>query len=197
MAQPVADIVPRVRRAIEGPKALPTGDPDYLSDIQVESLTADAIGDLILYTAGQWPHTLSKGAEEGVTGLYHYDVDPALEVPEEGLVAAQAALTFYFHAFKDAKVSEDMSNEGQSWSYTLSANVLRDQFKLLRDQRDQALAAVKALHPVMARAASLFHVLDRQTDMVLSGFDRNGGLGGGIELDAGSSWPGPLNSVRG
>jgi hypothetical protein len=197
VAQEVAEIVPRVRRGIEGPRPLGDADPERLDDIMVEQAAADAIGDLILYTAGQWPHTLLKGAEEGSTGMFHFSVDPALAIEEESLVAAQAALTFFFHDFRDKKVSEDMSNEGQSWSYSMSANTLRDQFKLLRDQRDLALAALKAVHPVLARAASLFHVLDRQVDAIMSGYDRKGGLGGGFELDPGTAWPGPLNDSRG
>jgi hypothetical protein len=197
VAQDVAEIVPRVRRAIEGPRPLDGADPTRLTDEMVEASAADAIGDLILYTAGRWPHQLAIESTDPGTGMSHYSVDPPLAVEEESLVAAQAALTFFFHDFRDKKVSEDQANEGQSWSYTLSANTLRDQFKLLRDQRDLALEAMKELHPVLARAASLFHVLDRQVDAIMSGYDRKGGLGGGFELDPGTAWPGPLNDSRG
>lgn len=187
MPQDVVELAPRVRRAIEGPKPLAATDPDYLTDEQVGTLAADAIGDLILYTVGRWPHKLIGSNGPPAT---EWEVDPGLdtEAGEDSLVAAQAALNFYFHDFREKKTSEDMANEGQSWSYTLSARMLQDQFKMLRDQRDMALQSLEGKYPVMARAASLYHMLDRQTDAILQAYtgrtsDVEGGLGGGFEGD--------------
>jgi hypothetical protein len=129
--------------------------------------------------------------------MFHFSVDPALAVEEESLVAAQAALTFFFHDFKDKKVSEDMSERGAVVELQpLREHAARPVQAPPRPARPGAGGALKELHPVLARAASLFHVLDRQVDAIMSGYDRKGGLGGGFELDAGTAWPGPLNDSR-
>lgn len=185
-AQDVADLIPRVRRALEGPVEL-TG-PDRLTDAQVEALAADAVADIILLTVGAWPHTLEVTAPDPDTGHpLHYAVTPELTLPEESVIAAQAAITYFFHQVKNLKVSETITNEGQSWDYQLSANLLRDQVKLLQMQRDESLKALIRTHPALARYASILNVRDRVGAALLEPW-ANGGLGGGQYLDAQPAW---------
>jgi hypothetical protein len=173
-AQDVADLVPRVRRAIEGPAGVETG---ALSDEQVEALTADCIADIILLTSGQWGKTLEpKDPDEKPT--VHWTVDPALTVPEESLVASQAALTYFFHQYKDAKTTERITVEGREWEWGASAQLMRDYMKLLQEQRDEALAAAQAANPVMARYASILAVRDRLAAAQLEPWTTPGGEGG-------------------
>lgn len=180
-AQDVRELIPRVRRAIEGPVS--PAQADALSDSQVEALAADAIADVILLTVGQWPHTLEVSERDVDTQVpLHWSITDELSLPEESMIAAQAALTFFFHEFRDRKVSEHLENEGQVWEYTLSANMLRDQIKLLIDTRDAALSSLKADHPVLARYASILHVRDRVGAALLEPWTFGGlGLGGGQE----------------
>lgn len=174
-AQDVAELIPRVRRAIEGPAGLTTG---ALQDAQVEALAADCIADIILLTGGQWEHTLVREVDGGGES---YTVDPPLELDEESMVAAQAALTYFFHQYKDAKTSERVKNEAQEWEYSSSAQLMRDYMKVLVDMRDKALAALLRTTPVLARYASILQVRDRVASAVLEPWV-GGGLGGGIEL---------------
>lgn len=178
-AQDVAEITPRVRRAVEGPTPVPSG---ALTDAQLLALTADAIADVILLTNGQWGHQLIVTSRNATTNAPEgWSVDPGLEPEEESMIAAQAAITYYFHVFKDKKVSERIKNEGQEWEYGLSANLLRDMMASLKEQRDAALGSLLAAHPVLARYASILEVRDRVAAAVLEPWAR-GGLGGGIEL---------------
>lgn len=179
-AQDVADLIPRVRRAIEGPDSLnpplqPLGDP------QIEALAADCIADIILLTGGEWGHTLERVPDESSDGVEDYYVDPPLSLEEESLIAAQAALTYFFHQYKDAKVSERVVNEAQAWEWERSSTLLRDYLKLLVDTRNQALTALKATHPVLARAASILVVRDRVAAAYLEPWTGEG-LGGGYQL---------------
>lgn len=177
--QDVAELTPRVRRAVEGPIPLVTG---ALDDDQILALTADAIADVILFAAGQWEHTLLVTTRDPDTNFpTGWAVDPGLTPEEESLIAAQAALTYYFHAFKEMKLSERIRNEGQEWEYTISANLLRDAWKALKDQRDMALAALTRSNPVFARYSSILHVRDSLAAAYLEPWVQ-GGLGGGIEL---------------
>lgn len=177
--QDVAELTPRVRRALEGPVPLIVG---ALTDDQILALTADAIADVILFTSGQWDHSLIVTSRDGTTNYPDgWAVDPELSSAEESMIAAQAALTYFFHGFKDQKVSERIRNEGQEWEYTMSANLLRDWITMLKEQRDMALATLKATSPVLARYASILQVRDSLASAYLEPWV-GGGLGGGIEL---------------
>ncbi len=178
--QNVAELTPRVRRALEGPVPLLVG---ALTDDQILALTADAIADVILFTSGQWDHELIVTSREAGTNYPDgWAVDPELSSAEESMIAAQAALTHFFHGFKEMKVSERIRNEGQEWEYTLSANLLRDWIAMLIAQRDRALDTLRATNPVLARYASILQVRDSLASAYLEPWVAGGGLGGGIEL---------------
>lgn len=182
--QDVRELVPRVRRAIEGP--VPA---NALTDDQVEAAAADAIADIILLTVGLWPHTLTVTERETVGDIEapkHWGVEPELSLEEESVVAAQAAITYFFHQVRDLKSTERIVNEGTTWEYTLSANVVRDQIKLLQAQRDAALNALKAVNPALARYASILQVRDALGAALLEPWTGGGYLGGGQER--GATW---------
>jgi hypothetical protein len=176
MAQDVREIIPRVRRALEGPVPLVTG---ALTDDQLLAVTADAIADVILFTHGEWGHTLT------VAGLTsddppvpnEWEVDPALSPEDESIVAYQAAITYTFQTFKNLKTSERIKNEGQEWEYTTSATVMRDFLKALMQLRDEALS--QSHSPVMARYASILAVRDAAASYALEPWVPGSGLGGG------------------
>jgi hypothetical protein len=175
-AQDVRELIPRVQRAVYGPDVPTSG---ALSEAQLAAMAADAIADVILMTTGQWGHTLDVTARDATSNFpTEWAVDPALSLEEESVIAAQAALTYFFHTVKSQKVSERIVHEGREWEYTISANVLRDQIKLLIDQRNMALDALKFSNPVMARYASILHVRDALGAAMLEPW-RDGGLGGG------------------
>ncbi len=178
--QDVAELLPRVRRAVEGPVPLPPGAA--LTDDQLLAITADAIADVILFTSGRWAHSLVVTQRAPVTNVpTGWAVDPGLSSEEESMIAAQAALTYYFHIFKDQKISERIRNEGQEWEYTMSATLLRDQMAMLMAQRDMALEALNRDSPILARYASFLQVRDKVAAAHLEPWVA-GGLGGGIEL---------------
>lgn len=162
-AEDIRELIPRVRRAVEGPAADMDGlGPGALTDNQVLALVADSISDVILLTAGEWGHTLAiSGRSDGETGFpTEWTVTPALSLGEEAMVAAQAALTAFYHTVRDKKTSERITNEGVEWEWSKSANTLLEQLRALRDQRDAALAALIRAHPALARYASFLEVRD-------------------------------------
>lgn len=174
-AQDVAEIVPRVRRAIEGPT------PDAgVSDDTFVPVAADAIGDLILVTAGTWPHTLDvTQRSNGATGVpEQWSVSPGLSATEEGLVAMQAALNYAVTWLRDMKVSERIVNEGQQWEWTKSATALRDWLKLVTEQRNAALEALEQTYPVMVRVRSFLAIRDAAASRMLEPWLAGGGNGG-------------------
>lgn len=156
--QDVRELVPRVRRAIEGPVPLDSG---ALTDDQVEALAADCIADIILLTEGTWGHTLSVSELDPDTNFpLHYTVEPELMLPEQSVVATQAAVQYFVFSTKDVKTVERIRNESREWEYQRSPNILRDFLKALIEQRDAAIDAIKALDPPLARYASFLAVRD-------------------------------------
>lgn len=161
--QDVAELVPRVRRALEGP--LPVSSA--LTDSQVKAAAADAVADLILLTNGEWGHTLAVTERADDTNYpEEWAVDPGLSPDEESLVAWQAAISSVGVILRDSKVSETIRNEAQEWSWEKSASGMRDWLKFLIDQRDAALRTAALTAPVFARVASILHARDPGAEMI-------------------------------
>lgn len=129
-------LVPRVRRALDV-------TPEQLADDDAKDLVADAIADIILYSGGLFGKDLLITSRDEADAPSEYATSDELTLPEGSLVATQAALNWFFHRFNEATVSERIGDESVVWERTRSARLLQDQFKLLVDQRDAAIEAVK------------------------------------------------------
>jgi hypothetical protein len=176
-AQDVRELIPRVRRAIEGPVPLSSG---ALSDAQVEALAADCIADIILLTEGLWGHELAVSEVDDTTGYpEHWTVDPGLSLPEESLVAAQAAVQYFIYTVKEGKTSERIKNESREWEWQKSPTLLKDWFAELVKARDAALETVTATNPPMARYASILAVREPFIASLIEPWSPDGmGMGG-------------------
>lgn len=179
-------LVPRIRRAVEG-----AGAPAVLVDDAVKDLAADAIAAVILYSGSVFGKQLVVTSTDVDTGApSEYATSEPLTLEEGTVIAAQAALDFFFHRFAETKMSERIADEAQQWEYTLSATLIRDQLKLLAEQRDKALAALSgALGPALDQYASFIATRDVHTSMLIEPwvhFDTGLALGGGMEFDP--SW---------
>jgi hypothetical protein len=133
-------LIPRTRRAIDGPLASSSGaTATTLADPEVALLIADSIADVIFYAGGVWGYSLSGAAPDAYGAPTSFTVTPDLPLDHQTVVIAQAALNHFFHAMRDAKVAETIANEAQSWGWQKSATLLNEYFKMLREQRDRAL----------------------------------------------------------
>lgn len=140
------ELIPRTRRALGGPVAANT----TLTDDEVKALIADAVAEVVFYTGGVFGHQLLVTNRDGTYNAPdEWAIDPALDEAETTVIVAQAALSYFFHEFRDLKVQEEIANEGASWSYSLSANLVLEQMKMLREARDKALDNISALIPVV------------------------------------------------
>ena len=154
-------MVPRVRRAVEG-----VGVPAVLTDDQVKDLTADAIAAVILYTGSAFGKDLVVTDYAAGNVPDEYATSDALTLPEQTVVAVQAALDFFFVQFAATKVSETIADEAQTWTYQLSSTVIRDRLAQLRAERDRALDALMEGDPAGFEAYSSFiAVRDQQVSM--------------------------------
>lgn len=175
-------LIPRVRRAIDGPEATsPAAPAATLTDDQITGLIADAVADIVLYTGGLFGKAL-----EVVSRDEHYQAPSAwrtsaeLSEDEGTVIGAQAALSFHFHKLRDLKVSERIANEAQEWEYSFSANTLRDYLAELRAARDRALESISANANVAVDAyESFIAVRDAATSFIIEPWvDSNSGRGG-------------------
>lgn len=144
-------LIPRVRRALEGPFGSASGMAGAtLEDAAVEALVADAIADVILYTGGLFGHQLVVVERDPDYGApSKWKTDEQLTEPEGTVIVAEAALRFFYQSVKDMKVQESISNEGQSWSWSMSANAVTEWLKMLKGRRDEALAIVAQLNGIV------------------------------------------------
>jgi hypothetical protein len=194
-------MIPRVRRALDGPQALTSGFVGGLSDEQVKNYIADAVASVIFYTGGVFGAALEVTERDPDYGApSEYATSRELTLPEQTVIAVQASLDHFQFTFKGAKVSEAVQNEFQSWDWTINGPMLRDQLKSLLAQRDEALELIRRQGSVgvdtyasflaaqdvqVALAVEPYTVYDTGGYMPTRGGNYGGG-GGGI----GSSWDG-------
>lgn len=168
-------LVPRVRRAVEGPLA-PAADA--LSDDAVKDIVADALSEIILYTGSAFGKTLLVTAKDDDTQApTEYATSDELTLPESSVVAAQAAVNFFFYKLVAAKHSERIRNEGGEWEWSTSANVLRDGLKALTDARDRAIQALEGRGNFVAYE-SFLAVRDSEVSHLIEPWVDSPGTGG-------------------
>lgn len=181
----VKALVPRTRRAIDGAAADSQESPSTsLNDGQVMALVADAAADIIFYSQGRWGHKLAGADPDDYGAPTTWAIDPDLALEEQTVVVAQAALNHFFHLFKTIKVQEEIADESRRWSYSLSANLLVEQMKLLREQRDAALDVI-GRHDTFETWVSFIEVRDRVTSAYIEPYLH----GDVVTLPAGQEFP--------
>jgi hypothetical protein len=179
-------LIPRTRRALEGPTASASGAPGAtLLDEQVEALIADAIADVILNTGGLFGHELIVTERDEVYGApTAWKTNEELSESESTVIVAQAALSYFFFQIRTMKVSETQQREGQSWTWSISANALTEWIRFLRDQRDRALEVIAMEKGVALDAyESFIAVRDVATARTIEPWVPAVNSSGGQELD--------------
>lgn len=167
-------LVPRVRRALDV-------TPEQLSDDDTKDLVADAIADIILYSGGLFGKDLTVAERDAADVPIEYTTSDELTLPEGSLIASQAALNWFFHRFNEASVSERIGDEAVVWERQKSASLLRDQFKLLIDQRDAAIAQIVDAGAALDSYVSFLEVRDAYTAALIEPWTQPGAAG--LEVD--------------
>lgn len=162
MAEDLKVLIPRTRRAIDGPAATtPDAPSTTLDDGQVKALIADAVAEVIFYTGGLFGHELQvTHRDESYGAPDEWAVDPELTEAAGTVIVATAALNHFFHIIRDLKVQESIADEGSSWTYSLSAQLLTERVRYLQRVRDDALELVEGAGTLTA-FVDLVHGRDR------------------------------------
>jgi hypothetical protein len=179
-------LVPATRRACEGPYGAPIGKAP-LSHPTLYAMVADACAEIILFTGSLFSHELEVKERDPLVGFpTAWKTGTKLNEWESAVIVSQAALDYFFHLFRDMKVSESIKNEGTEWSYALSANVIKNYLEALQNKRDKALEGVRLHHPVYDLYASNIRVRDQATVAILEWWDTNSpGLTGSVGIPGG------------
>lgn len=190
-------LVPRAARKMEGPWGNPNGRPP-LTFTQVYEMIADACAEIKMLSGSFFHHTLKVKSRDPLVGFpTAWQTDTPLEEYESAIVCAQVALNYYYYLFRNMKISESVKNEGTEWTYSLSANVIRNYLESLVKERDDAVAGLRINIPVLDHFASNIRIRDQATVAVLEWWDINspgitgGGLPGGQEATTIPWFPGP------
>lgn len=179
-------LIPRARRAIEGPGASgtdPTGGS--LNDEQVTALVADAVAEAIFYTDGMFNVMLEVTERDpNYMAPVAWKLSRELSEPEQTVIMAQAALNYIFSTLSTTKTSETFKEADREWSYGLSANALQERVKTLREQRDKALELITTTSVVAETWINTLTVRDAYTDALIEPYLTSGGyLPSGQEFD--------------
>lgn len=175
-------LIPRVRRALQGPHASGSAAVgNDLSDEETNALIADALADIILYGGGEnvFGHKLEVAARDDVyMAPIAWQTDTPLTEYEGSVVVAQAALNWYLNYAQQVKTSEKIADEGQSWEYEIAATVITQQIKALREDRDRALDMLKGQRVVTDDYVNFLQERDYKTDVLIEPWANGGGRGG-------------------
>lgn len=123
-----------------------------LDDTQIYGLIADALSTAILNTGGSYAfgyQLVVTGRDADYGAPNGWATDQPLAPEAETVIVSQAAIDYFFFQLRDMKISETTRDEGQEWQYTKSAQLLKDQLALLRDQRDRAIQVMQSLSVAM------------------------------------------------
>ena len=189
-------LLPKGRRKIEGPWGNPNGRPE-IPESYLYAMIADAAGEMLLLAGSWWRNELKVKSRDPLGGFpVEWKTLEPLSEWEASVICCQLALDYYTFLFRDLKTSQAIKNEGTEWTYTISANLLRNYMISLKEERDEAIAGLRRNTPVLDRMASNIRVRDQATVAVLEWWDYNSpglsgsGMPGGQEATSIPWFPG-------
>lgn len=164
-------LIPETRRAIDGPTATSSAAVTAsLNDVEILGLIADATAEVILMTGGDASFGYKLEVVER-DALYlapiAWRTDRERNSYADTVIRAQAAINFYFQKVSVLKTREEISDEGQTWSYEFSASLVRDQMKYLIDVRQQAITMLAAINAPLDSWVSLVAERDKMAALYL------------------------------
>lgn len=175
-------LIPRTRRALEGPHASASGAATSYTDGEVNAMVADAIADILLYSGADgevFGHQLEVTARDNYySAPTAWRTSEQLSEPEVSLIVAQAALTHFTTTLKTLKTSERIADEGQEWEYQIAASVLTEQIKALRADRDRAIEILKGENVITEEYVNFLEVRDAATASLIEPYSTQAGVGG-------------------
>jgi hypothetical protein len=183
-------LIPRARRVLDGPHATSEhAAASTMTDEEILGVIADAVANVILYTGAGFGVSLEVVSRDPFYMAPNaWRTSTAMTTQEESVVICEALIDYYVAGLQQTKVRETIKDEGQEWTYELSANLLRDQLKLLMDARDRALAAI-ADQSNLDEYVSFIAERDAVVATLIEPWGPAGGLRGGMELiDVRSGW---------
>lgn len=173
-------LIPRTRRALEGIEAAGSGfDATTFADEAVNAAVADAIANLLLHTGSFFGKTLEV-VERDVNYMapIAWRTSAELTEPEASLVALQAALDHVYLTLVATKTSETIRNEGQEWSWSISAQVLAERLKGLRADRDHAIEILSSTGYATEAWVSFIEARDSYVSALIEPYTSGSGRGG-------------------
>jgi hypothetical protein len=170
----IAALVPAVTRALEALGQ--TVEPPQAYDI-----TADALASVLLYTGSVFGAKLLVTERDGDSQApTKYATDRLLTPEETSVIRAQAAMERLGVSLGNIKTSERIADESQEWEINRSAQAIRDQLKLLIDERDRALEALERRGAALDSYESYIEATDRYISVRVEPwlYGLNGAVGG-------------------
>jgi hypothetical protein len=161
-------LIPRMRRALDGPQATSSAVSGTLSDESLGGVIADAIAGVIFYSGGGWGRQLLVTARDvQYLAPIAWETDEALGEAEATVVIAEAALTHFHQTLSSLKTSEHIVNEGTEWEWATSASAVAERIKQLKALRDEALAKLDAANTPDEAWINTIAERDAATDLLI------------------------------
>lgn len=173
-------LIPRMRRALDGPTATSSAAvSSTLNDSELTNVIADAIASVIFYSGSAWGKTLEVTERDGYyLSPVSWRTSEELTEPEGTVIVAQAAIDYWHNELVTMKTQERIADEGQEWSYSISASAVSERIKALQKARDEAIALLSAGSGENEAWESFIAVRDSQVSALIEPWVGGGGQGG-------------------
>lgn len=173
-------LIPRVRRAIDGPHATSSAAPSSnFTDDEITAQIADAIAEVIFFEPEGFGKELivTERDTEYLAPIAWQTSEPLTEA-EASVVSIQAALNNIYFGLTSMKTSEHIVNEGEEWEWSISSTAVAERVKALQKLRDEAIEKLEQDDGSNVTAwVNTLEIRDRYTDALIEPWT-HGGWGG-------------------
>lgn len=162
-------LIPRVRRAIDGPHATSSAAASSnFTDDEVTAQIADAIAEVIFFTPeGFGKELVVTERDPNYLAPIAWMTSEALGEAEASIIVIQAALNNLYFGLTSMKTSERIKNEGEEWEWSISSTAVAERIRALQKLRDEAIVQLEATGTSVTEWVNTLEIRDSYTDALI------------------------------
>jgi hypothetical protein len=162
-------LIPRVRRAIDGPHATSSAAASSnFTDDEITAQIADAIAEVIFFAPdGFGKELVVTERDPNYLAPIAWQTSEALGEAEASVIVIQAALNNIYYGLTSMKTSEHIVNEGEEWEWSISSTAVAERVKQLQKLRDEAIAQLESNQSDLTEWVNTLEVRDAYTDALI------------------------------
>jgi hypothetical protein len=146
--------IPRIRRELDPGTPYASAASGYTDDV-LKDVAADSVNEISLVVGPvSFPYIVyvSSATPASATAPqdWEYNTDPAVPLLYHGLIAVQAAINQLYVDAQSFKTMERIADEGSTWEWQKSANLLQQRINILLQRRKDMIDRIVKDNPELS-----------------------------------------------